>query len=98
MEQGGHSLSLVRFASLIRQKSTFKIEIADLFSYPSIFSLAGFIDDKKANKTELYEFQQVADEPVKQEEKHSEDQDIAITGLGLRLLEESCHFLSYGKS
>ena len=85
MEQGGHSLSLVRFASLIRQKSTFKIEIADLFSYPSIFSLAGFIDDKKANKTELYEFQQVADEPVKQEEKHSEDQDIAITGLGLRL-------------
>ncbi|XP_033104342.1 bacitracin synthase 2-like [Anneissia japonica] len=46
-EQGGHSLILVRFWSLITSNSNFKIEIADLFSYPTISSLAEFIKSQE---------------------------------------------------
>ena len=47
MEQGGNSLILVRFSSLLQQKTPYKVGIADIFSYPTISSLTEFIDNKK---------------------------------------------------
>ena len=49
MEQGGHSLILLYFATLLKDKTTYNVGIADIFSYPSINSLAAYI--QKANQT-----------------------------------------------
>ena len=80
MEQGGHSLILVRFSSLIKQKSTLDVEIADLFSYPSINTLAEYIDEKNASKSNKYQ-----QELCERNEGQGNHEDIAVTGVGLRL-------------
>lgn len=46
MEQGCNSLILLRFASLIKDKSSYDVEIADIFSYPSINGLATYIETR----------------------------------------------------
>ena len=74
MEQGGHSLILVNFVTLIKQETDYHVEVADVFSYPSINSLADYINDISTNK---YTTDQIpANDSV---------DDIAITGVGLRL-------------
>lgn len=45
MEQGCNSLILIRFASLIKDRSSYDIEIDTIFSYPSINSLATYINE-----------------------------------------------------
>jgi len=45
MEQGCNSLILLRFVSLIKDRSSYDIEIATVFSYPSISSLAIYINE-----------------------------------------------------
>ncbi|ESO97124.1 hypothetical protein LOTGIDRAFT_174606 [Lottia gigantea] len=46
MEQGGHSLILLRFASSIKMSTEYDIGICNIFSYPSIAALANYIDKK----------------------------------------------------
>lgn len=76
MENGGHSLVLVNFCSYIKQETTFQIQIADLFSYPSIMSLASYIDRK--DKCDI-------DSDRPNQENSISSHDVAITGLGIRL-------------
>ena len=78
MEQGGHSLILLYFATLVKERTTYDIGIADIFSYPSIKSLAAYI--QKANQTNM----DLGDSIEKQPKFECND-DIAITGIGLRL-------------
>ena len=80
MEQGGHSLILVRFSALIKQKSTLDVGIADLFSYPSINALAEYIDEKNASRSKKYQ-----QELCERNEGQGNHEQIAITGVGLRL-------------
>ena len=51
IEQGGHSLVLIHFCSLIKQKVNCNLGIADVLSYPSIKALASYVE-KKTIKTE----------------------------------------------
>lgn len=76
MENGGHSLTLVRFCSLIKKETKFKIGIADLFSYPSILTLANQIEGKQILESE---------NKVANDDCSTDSEDIVITGLGLRL-------------
>ncbi|XP_038068708.1 bacitracin synthase 2-like [Patiria miniata] len=46
MELGAHSLVLVRLSVLLRQKTTFDVKVTDLLRYPSIRSLADYIEQK----------------------------------------------------
>ncbi|XP_031561672.1 uncharacterized protein LOC116297562 [Actinia tenebrosa] len=79
MELGVHSLVLVRLSSLIKQKSSFDVEIADLFSYPTITDLAEYIDHgKEVNH-------QVTCSKEEEKTQIQNDEEIAITGIGLRL-------------
>ena len=73
-EQGGHSLVLIKFVTLIKQETNFNVEIADIFSYPSINSLADYINGISTNK--------YTDD---QTPTNNSVDDIAITGVGLRL-------------
>ena len=50
IQQGGHSLVLVYFCSLIKQKINCNLGIADVFSHPSIKTLASYIEEKKKQK------------------------------------------------
>ncbi|XP_053403090.1 plipastatin synthase subunit A-like [Mercenaria mercenaria] len=45
-KQGGNSLLLVQFHSLIKRKTDYDISLADVFSYPSLKCLAESIEDK----------------------------------------------------
>ena len=74
MEQGGHSLILVNFVALIKQETNYNVEIADVFSYPSINSLADYINGISTNKY-----------TDNQTPAYNSSDDIAITGVGLRL-------------
>ncbi|XP_052060290.1 polyketide synthase PksN-like [Mytilus californianus] len=76
MENGGHSLTLVRFCSLIKKETKFKIGIVDLFSYPSILTLANQIESKHILES---------GNKVANEDCSTDSADIVITGLGLRL-------------
>ena len=78
MEQGGHSLILLYFATLVKEKTTYDVGIADIFSYPSINSLAAYI--QKANQTNTDSGDSIEKQP-----KFECNDDIAITGIGLRL-------------
>ena len=71
MEQGCNSLILLRFASLIKERSSYDIDIATIFCCPSIDSLAAYI-----NETE--DHNEVSKRTV-------DTNKIAITGLGLKL-------------
>ena len=73
MEQGGHSLILLYFATLVKEKTTYDIGIVDIFSYPSINSLAAYIQNSNI------------DNLVEKQSKFECNDDIAITGIGLRL-------------
>ena len=80
MEQGGHSLILVRFSTLITQKTSFGSTIADIFSYPTIAALEQFIMQKEEHRNDL----------INSPTEHltffsSKIQKIAITGIALRL-------------
>ncbi|XP_050419403.2 polyketide synthase PksJ [Patella vulgata] len=77
MEQGGHSLTLLRFSTLIKQRTDYTISIADIFSYPSLSTLSRFIDENQ--KTE-----DISESP-KTTDTAGEHIDIAITGVGMRL-------------
>ncbi|XP_038053206.1 bacitracin synthase 2-like isoform X1 [Patiria miniata] len=46
MELGAHSLVLVRFSVLLRQKTNFDVKVTDLFDYPSLRSLADYIEQQ----------------------------------------------------
>lgn len=83
MEQGGHSLILIRFSSLIRQKTNFDIGIADIFSYPTITALANYIDRRLPGETKPGEHH--ADREKNGPKGDEREEDIAITGIGLRL-------------
>ena len=79
MEQGGHSLILLWFSSLIKDRSPYDVEIANIFSYPSINSLATYINEsKKSNADTVSTSNEVLNELNK-------DSPIAITGLGMKL-------------
>ncbi|XP_045200412.2 plipastatin synthase subunit A-like [Mercenaria mercenaria] len=52
-EQGGNSLLLVQFHSLIKRKTDYDISLADIFSYPSLKSLADSIEDKMTQTKNL---------------------------------------------
>ena len=75
MEQGGHSLILLYFATLVKEKTTYDIGIIDIFSYPSINSLAAHIQNSNTDIDNL----------VEKQPKFECNDDIAITGIGLRL-------------
>ena len=75
MEQGGHSLVLLYFATLVKEKTTYDIGIVDIFSYPSINSLAAYIQNSNT----------AIDNLVETQPKFECNDDIAITGIGLRL-------------
>ena len=44
MDQGGNSLVLVRLWSLIHDRTSLKVKIADIYSYHTVLSLAEFLD------------------------------------------------------
>ena len=75
MEQGAHSLILLYFATLVKEKTTYDIGITDIFSYPTISSLAAYIQKLNSDMDKLEEKQI----------KFDHNDDIAITGIGLRL-------------
>ena len=75
MEQGGHSLVLLYFAALLKDKTAYDVGIADIFSYPSINSLAAYIQ-------KAYDAGIDTSDPM---DRQSNFYDIAITGIGLRL-------------
>ena len=74
-EQGGHSLVLLYFATLLKDKTAYDVGIADIFSYPSINSLAAYIQ-------KAYDASIDTSDPM---DNQSNFYDIAITGIGLRL-------------
>ena len=74
MEQGAHSLILVKFLTMIKQKTNYRVEIADVFSYPSINSLADYINGTSTEE-DTDDLAPSCDNV----------DDIAITGVGLRL-------------
>ena len=79
MEQGAHSLSLLRFASMIQKTMNIPLAVSTLFSYPSIELLSNYLQTKHS---------QVSFEPdVKILESHDavEDGKAAIVGVGMRL-------------
>ena len=79
MEQGAHSLILVKFSTLITQKTSFGVTIADIFSYPTISTLEEFITQVGQTHSDITP--QIFDLPV----LPSNNPEIAITGIALRL-------------
>ena len=79
MEQGAHSLILVRFSTLITQKTSFRVTIADIFSYPTISALEEFITGGTQDCNNITT--QLLDSTF----HTSENSHIAITGIALRL-------------
>ena len=79
MEQGAHSLILVRFSTLITQKTSFRVTIADIFSYPTISALEEFITRGTQDCNNITA--QLLDSTF----HSSENSHIAITGIALRL-------------
>ena len=82
MEQGAHSLVLLYFASLIKEKTNYDIRITDIFSYPSINSLATYIQKQKSNNENINMRSRI---PIHKQTEFECNNDIAITGVGLRL-------------
>lgn len=75
---GGHSLLLAKVRSKIEKTLNVHISMMDLFKYPTISSLADFLEDKD-NKTKKTE---PRDEIQKRDSKSN---DIAIIGLSARI-------------
>ncbi|XP_028402765.1 uncharacterized protein LOC114525576 [Dendronephthya gigantea] len=79
MEQGAHSLILVRFSTLIAQKTSFHVTIADIFSYPTISALEKFVAQSAQSCNTI------SPEIFNATVPSSNNKTIAITGIGLRL-------------
>ena len=85
MEQGGHSLILIQFATLIKQETSYRVEIADIFSYPSINSLADYITNCKSTDKSGELVLSNQNSVVESDDQDDDIEDIAITGMGMRL-------------
>ena len=93
-EQGGHSLILIHFCSLIKQKTTFNVGIADIFSHPSITSLAEYICNENT-RNETDDYQPVEGEFDGNIESQNLD-DVAITAsLSRHEMEEELSLLMF---
>ena len=79
MEQGAHSLILVKFSTLLKQKTSFTVTIADIFSYPTISKLEEYIT-QETNEDVSQQVSKALEYP-----SSDDNEDIAITGIGLRL-------------
>ena len=79
MEQGAHSLILVKFSTLLKQKTSFTVTIADIFSYPTISELEEYIT-QETNEDVSQQVSNALEHP-----SSDDNEDIAITGIGLRL-------------
>ena len=81
MEQGVHSLVLVRFWSLLVNRYSINVEISDLFSYSTIYSLADHLENESKGASEGIPL------PISLQEKSDtlDDVEIAITGIAMRL-------------
>ena len=78
MDQGAHSLILVRFSTLITQKTSFRVTIADIFSYPTISALEEFITRGLLHNN-------ITTQLLDSTFHTSMNSHIAITGVALRL-------------
>ncbi|XP_072028088.1 plipastatin synthase subunit A-like [Amphiura filiformis] len=81
MEQGAHSLILVRFWSLLAKRSI-TVKVTDLFSYPTICSLAAYLESNERGALGINEYPRSS---IPYEITDNDDADIAITGIGMRL-------------
>ena len=81
MEQGGHSLVLMKFCSLIGERTNFDLSIVDIFSYPSV----KFLTEKALKFTGRSESKTAVEQPDIPTIQTRHPLDIAICGVGLRL-------------
>ncbi|CAF4870267.1 unnamed protein product, partial [Rotaria sp. Silwood1] len=78
VDQGAHSLIIVRFKALLHQKTNFNVTISDLFTYSTIESLAVFIDRQSSSLQSL----QNSDRRFLETNPNS---PLAIVGVSIRL-------------
>ncbi|KAH3845662.1 hypothetical protein DPMN_087944 [Dreissena polymorpha] len=91
MEQGGHSLILMKFCSLINERTNLEIGIVEIFSFPSITLLS---------ERTMTTHQKVSIKPLLNQtescHKTKDDTcDIAICGVGLRLPNGTCSITEF---
>lgn len=71
---GGHSLLLMQVSSRIEKELAKKVSVMELFQYPTVRTLAAFMDGGKKK----------ADEPAKSSSNRQENADIAVIGMSGR--------------
>lgn len=86
-EIGGDSLKLIRVNSLISRKIEGKVQVTDLFEFPTIKQLAQFISAGQKNQTEHQKSKSKAAQSPKRKasgDQAYEDPDIAVIGMAGR--------------
>ena len=79
---GGDSLLLIRMQNKIKEVLRKDIQITDLFKYPSVSSLAGFL--AQGDEERPYDFQEIRERVKQQKRALSRHEPIAVIGMAGR--------------
>ncbi|NEQ88732.1 MAG: non-ribosomal peptide synthetase, partial [Moorea sp. SIO2I5] len=71
-ELGGHSLLVVQVHSKLQGTFNREVSITDLFKYPTIKSLAGYLNQEQEQKSSLEKVQEQAEERLSSRRKRSQ--------------------------